>query len=241
MSIIGYSPWQDAERFGQGVGQSLEQGLMQLPQQRYAMALRQAQLQQAEQYRQQQIAIAQQRASQQGQYQQGMLGLRQQMGENQNQNAQLANQVRMLMAQIAAAKLGQGHVEQNYWVPGVGSIGQGVGMEQGGAPDFGPYGNTPQTNTPTQSPQQLPGGVVPLPGRSSVGSSTQADANTLRLAADYMGLLNHTNIMQADPQLQQWYSNRLYGASAPMQQTNAVPQQFQGTNQIGRFLVQPIQ
>jgi ATP-dependent RNA helicase DDX24/MAK5 len=46
MAIIG-NPWaQDAAAFGQGTGQALSQGLLQLPQQRYMMALQNAQMQQ---------------------------------------------------------------------------------------------------------------------------------------------------------------------------------------------------
>ena len=54
MPIIG-NPWaQDATRFAQGVGDSLTQGMMQLPQQRYMMALQQAQMQQQQAQEQQQ-------------------------------------------------------------------------------------------------------------------------------------------------------------------------------------------
>ena len=37
MSIIGYSPWQDAASYGQALGQTLAQGMLQLPRQRAEM------------------------------------------------------------------------------------------------------------------------------------------------------------------------------------------------------------
>ena len=120
MPIIG-NPWaQDATRFAQGVGDSLTQGMMQLPQQRYMMALQQAQMQQRqqqaaamEQNRQQQLAQGQQRLEGLNKYHNDELGLRKQSLEQQGdynsqktaieqlrlQNEQLANQIRMMTAQ----------------------------------------------------------------------------------------------------------------------------------------------
>ena len=99
MPIIG-NPWaQDAGRFGQGVGDSLSQALLQLPQQRYMMALQQAQMAQRQQQMAQNYGLQQQKAQEMGQYHTNEIGLRQQQVGIDQQKADdqwVANRNRML-------------------------------------------------------------------------------------------------------------------------------------------------
>lgn len=99
MPIIGYSPWQDAANFGQGVGNSLSESLLRLPMERYQLAQNAARMQQMQQLGLARIANAQERNQDLAQYHQGMLGLGQNRLQQQQQAAELLNAVRMLQAQ----------------------------------------------------------------------------------------------------------------------------------------------
>jgi hypothetical protein len=99
MPIIGYSPWNDAANFGQGVGQSLSESLLQLPMQRYALAAQQARMQQAQQMGLARLAETAARNQELGQYHQGQLGLGQNKLEQEQQMAQMANMLKALQVQ----------------------------------------------------------------------------------------------------------------------------------------------
>jgi hypothetical protein len=232
MAIIGNQWAQDAGQFGQQTGNALAQGLLQLPQERYQLALQAQNQQQALQ----QMAMMQQ-------YRQGQLGIRQQQANTQqqgldmrNQNDQMANQIRMLMAQVA---MGNEQNRQNapLVVPAGASIYNRNSLNQEqpqqNSPDYGPWGDQPP-----QGNQLQQNGVSPMataPQKQPVfkpntltpnAAAHQQDSDTL----NYMGLLSHTNMMQQNPQLATLLSNRVFSAQAP--QTGGVGMGQQTTNSL---------
>lgn len=72
MAIVGYSPWQDAAQYGQGLGQALTQGLLQLPQQRAEQKIQLGQLQQQQKQQALMNMLAQLKQQQMGQNDQQM-------------------------------------------------------------------------------------------------------------------------------------------------------------------------
>lgn len=178
MNYIGYSPWQDAARFGEGVGNALSQGLLQLPQERYGLALQQAQLARA---------LEQMRMNQE--YHQGMLGNRLLDIQMRGQNAQDLNSIRQQLADLAGQKAAQGRVEGGFFVPGVG--GQGLPGATNQQPSMVPQ-QSGQTNQ-----QQLPSGIVPLqrpmtPFQSNQVQNAQQGLDLRKLLAQ-AALMSATN------------------------------------------------
>jgi hypothetical protein len=232
MPVIGNNYWADASNFGQGVGNALGQSLIQLPQERYQLALQRQQLQRA---------LMQMAANQQ--YRQGMLANRYEDIQDRNQNAQTLNAIRAQLAGIAGAKLGQGHVEDGVWVPGVGAPGsQGPTsvlppMPSGGisAPPLSPYsggpqqlGGQPQVQSvvppqPQQPPQQqLPGGIVPLPQRPMTSYQSN-EVNNASQILNLRKLLAQAALMSSTNPAVQGLTNQLQ-----------MPQQQQGLGQTNR-------
>jgi len=227
MAIIGNPYAQDAAAFGQQAGNALAQGLIGLPQQRYAMALHEAGLRQ-QMLRNQQV----------NEYRQGLLGVRQQGLENHNANEQMANQIRLMMAQIAQQNAARGHVEGGYYIPGAGQMPQG--LQQGG-----------DTNSPPQQVGGLPNGIVALPKPPSTMTPNEQVRAALDAGRLYAGALSSTNIPNMDPRFTSTMSNLFYRGllpTQPQQQQVAMPQGLgtnniaqANTNRIGRFLVEPVQ
>ena len=224
MALIGYSPWQDAAAYGAGLGQTLGQAALQLPQEKFQLAQNAALMQQRNQ-------LAQQGMNIRNEYNQGRLGLGQQRLDTQNQNESMANQIRMLMAQLQMAKAGQGRVEGGYFIPGVG----------GGQPQM------PQQQDP-QMPQQglgqqqqgLPGGIIPLP-RQSPGTNeitqNQIDQNRLKALSLWGQFMSSTNpaAQWGQTQASNMVVNPFQGGP---QMTNALPQgapQQQQTNKVWNY------
>jgi len=101
MSLIGYSPWQDAAAYGRGLGDSLSQGLLALPQQKFALAQQAAQMQQ----RNQMFQLQQQGLNN---YRQGTLDWRDQgLAERSSQN----NILDTIKAALAAGQQGNWNSE----------------------------------------------------------------------------------------------------------------------------------
>jgi hypothetical protein len=240
MAIIG-NPWaQDAAAFGQGVGQNLSQGLLQLPQQRYALAMQQEQLQRALQ----QMAMTQQ-------YHQGLLGLRQQGLENQGQARDMANQIALLRAQMEGQhygnqdqynmqRLGQPRVEGGYLIPGVG---QGQ-PQQNESPDWGPTGNTPpqglgQTPQATGLPQdiqQLSKQATPPPQISQ----NQLGDQFLKATTTALGMYG-TNAPVSNPALWNSFTNFQATGRVPQGWGGQVPQPQTGGAGVGQATTNQLQ
>jgi hypothetical protein len=245
MAIIG-NPWaQDAAAFGQQTGNALSQGLLQLPQQRYAMALQGAQLQRALQQMQMQ-----------NEYRQGLLGIRQQLADqggqyqqDREQDAQTRNMLLGIAQQLKERQIGdKENTPVNLGVNGVAIPAQGL---QPSLPDVSPpvnfdgsFGFNQQAGV-SQPPMQPSQGLTqPQPQqnngweivpRSPVfkqntltpnAAAAQSDHDTL----NYMGLLSHSNLMQQNPQLTALLSNRVFNAQSP--QTNGPGVGQQTTNSL---------
>ena len=240
MPIIG-NPWaQDAGRFGQGVGDSLSQALLQLPQQRYMMALQQAQMAQRQQQMAQNYGLQQQRAQetsqyhtdelglrkqaldQTGQYQNNELGIRQQQADNQ----WLANHNRML-AEVRANYLRTQLAQKPYAQDGVlftpntqSNVSQ---PSQGGLQ---------QTNQPSTS-SQLSWSASPIPQRPE--SPGQAMGNVNVAAGNYSRALNTPGVSNNVPlinilsNLLQHANSQVIGQPSMMQQSNQ-PGMMQSNN-----------
>jgi hypothetical protein len=208
MPVIGNNYWADASNFGQGVGNALGQSLIQLPQERYQLALQRQQLQRA---------LMQMAANQQ--YRQGMLANRAEDIQDRNQNSQDLNAIREQLAGLQQQRLSQGKVEGGFYVPGVGQQQQTPPQQLGQQPQV-PSMVPPQQ--PQQVPQQLPGGIVPLPQRpmtsfqSNEVQNAQGSLDLRRLLAQ-AALLSSTNPAVAN------LTNRLQ-----------MPQQQQGLGQTNR-------
>jgi hypothetical protein len=211
MPIIG-NPWaQDAGRFGQGVGDSLSQALLQLPQQRYMMALQQAQMAQRQQQMAQNYGLQQQKAQEMGQYHSNELGLRQQQVGIDKQRADdqwVANRNRML-AEIHANNFRMQQAQK----PTV----QDNMIIQPNVPQQSQDG-LQQTNQPPQQPWS----VTPVPQTQGGGGSSSS--GTATALGDVSSIIKG---MLANPGLQTNYP------SIWQQSTNAYPQMLQ------RFMQQP--
>lgn len=219
MAIIA-NPWaQDAVAFGQSAGNALSQGLLQLPQQRYEMALRNQMMQQA-MMKQQQM----------NQYHQGLLGIRQQGLESQNSARDMANQINLLREQI-----GQQHEQylQNRPI----SLGGGNALiPQGLMPQTNDVGTGQPTQQSLQSPQNFGEYQLMSVPKSQMMTPNEQVRGLIDAGRLYAGALNSTNLNAVDPRFTQTMSNAFYGMSRPQQQqpmTNGLPQQPQGlTNSI---------
>lgn len=226
MAIIG-NPWaQDAAAFGQQTGQALSQGLLQLPQERYEIALRNAQMQRA---------MQQQQALQQ--YHQGVLGIRQQGLDNQSQQNEMANQIRLLTAQNQGQhyqameqrpmNLGGG----NFLTPQGGGVGQGQPTQQG-------LTNSSQQDAPQQSfggfqLQQAPRQQTPMTQNQSLGNQLKGlqmygmgSSVTNDPAVRNFLMNNASNIVQ---QL------KMQQGLGQQQMTNQAPQMQQQTNRVFNY------
>lgn len=146
-----YSPWTDAAAYGAGLGNSLSQGLLQLPQERFALAQQQAQMMLRSQ-------LAQQSLNQRAQYNEGRLDNQRQGLDQRAANADVMQKLQELGLQLKMQQAGQPRVEGGFLIPGLGG-GQGMGNtnQVGGQPP-----NQPQ-NTQPQATGGLPGGIMQLP------------------------------------------------------------------------------
>ena len=142
-----YSPWADAAAYGQGLGQSLSQGLLQLPQERFALAQQQAQMMLRSQ-------LANQALQQRGQYNEGRLENQRQGLDQRAQNADMMQKLQELGMQLKMQQAQQPRVEDGYLIPG---LGQGNTNAMGGQPPNQLQGVQPQAT------QGLPGGIMQLP------------------------------------------------------------------------------
>lgn len=221
MPIIG-NPWaQDAATFGNQVGQNLSQGMLQLPRQRYEMALQQAQMRQAlqqmamtQQYRQQLGGIRQQQADQTGQYQQGQLANQQQGLQMRGQQDDMSNQIKMMMAQIAQKNSNSQDQYRQFEMtkPIFGSegrtatFGQQQPQQQDSTPDWGPNGSTPPQQGLGQAPTPdwniTGGGKNGVPPPATGGQQLTADT---KLAELYPMMMNSP--MTNNPGMMNSFSN----------------------------------
>lgn len=102
MSYFAGSPWTDAAQYGQGLGQSLSQAMLQMPQQRYELAAQQAQMRATQQRNMLELAL--QNRAQQAQQQLGLseLNLHQQEMQHNNEYHQSDLQIQQQKADNAA-------------------------------------------------------------------------------------------------------------------------------------------
>ena len=251
MPLIGQSPWTDAGNFGEGVGQALSQGLMQLPRQRYEMALQQAQM--AQQQRQQALmyGLQQQGLQQRGAYQQGMLGVHQGQLEEQQRAHDLANMIQTLRAQIEQQHYGAMDSRpipvpqsgQMYFPNGGAPQAQSGGAGTGQMTQQGVSQNPP-------NPQGFTLSSVGQPGQKPMTQNQQIE-QFLNAAKLYAGVTpditndapfrnSVSNVMYQGQLPQQWQAPQqqaqMPGTNMPSSQgvdTNAIMQQAQQAIQQG--------
>lgn len=213
-----YSPWTDAANYGQGFGQSLSQGMLQLPQERFALAQQQAQMILRSQ-------LAQQGLQQRGQYNEGRLENQRQGLDQRAQNADMMQKLQELGMQLKMQQAQQPRVEGGYLIPG---LGQENTNAVGGQSPNQMQGVQPQATMGQQ--QGLPYGIQQLPRQATPINPNEQQKNIIEQQKLYMnGLYNsgQTNVFKADPNLQTLLSNQVYGVQGQ------VPQQGQGLPQQG--------
>jgi len=235
MPIVGQNFWQDAGNFGQGVGQTLGQAMLQQPMERYRLAMQQAQMAQQNNLN---MLYAQQAAQQQQglqQYRQQSLGQGQQqldetkrydtmVGSNNDVRNELASQRIQIQELTSLLKGMQGGVvagPQGGAVPNVG-LGQGTPNIGGGQPQQlqQPQGtnNVPATNPFDGFSFQTP------PPKGQITQNQQQNFD-LRKLVTLAGLMQSTN-----PAVQ-GLTNQLLGLGGQRtQQPQQFQQQGQGTN-----------
>lgn len=199
MSLVQYNPWTDAAEYGRGLGSTLGQAFLQMPQQRLQMAMQLAQ-----------AKAEQQRQAQQQQLQQAMLGVEQQraltdkaireqqlaLAQKQYEGAHLKNQQAMIEPRFdKATGQYQGYFDYNdkSWHPGGG----------------GGLGNT-----------NAPKPAVPMTGG-------QAANDMIHRIAQYAAALGtvgsrdtaHPDLSRIDPGILGLLSNRVYQAQSPQSMT----------------------
>lgn len=211
MAIIG-NPWaQDAGRFGQAVGNNLVQGMIQLPQQRYMMALQQAQMAQRQQQLALQNMLAQQKMESEDKYRAGELDWRNKsLAQTQKYNDNRLNETkdwhsyektRPVDGFVPNQQGGQPQVPQGFspnLSGGIGPVPQvGYSQPQGGSPSQPQM----QQQTSQQASQQgSPAWVkppVPMSAYQAQELKLRAIANALGANKQYLVANTMTNLPQS--------------------------------------------
>lgn len=250
-----YSPWTDAANYGRGLGDSLSQGLLQLPQERLRLLMQQkqmenqqAQLQAMNNFRMQGLdmrgnqnnmidAIKMLIAQNQGKYQDSRIDQGQQrIDQNKGELMQYGNGA-------VGPRFPQQQTQQDQGLP-VSDPYAPSNFEQqaqqnplslgGGQPQQMPAPQ-PQGLTQQQPPQNgLPPGVFQVPKQGMPMTANQIDGNTLKALMTMGQAASSTNRSPAIDYIQNNASNmvqRLQGQGLNQQQEQGFPPMQQGFQQ----------
>jgi hypothetical protein len=225
MSYINYSPWTDAANYGRGLGESLGNAMIQMPQQRMQLAAQQAQARQQQQMEMLKYAL-QQKA------QQDQMGLGQ--SELDLKRQEMLHNQEFHNAEVDTARIRAQNEAKGTWKFGQDKDGRAWKMNT----LTGQHEWLPE-------PEEAPGlGGVPKPATGG-----QQLKNTVDVARLYGSALGATNIGAIDPKFLGALSNMFYNGAPPQRGSGAMPtnapalppQLGGATNRIGRFLVQPVE
>jgi hypothetical protein len=219
-NYVQYSPWTDAAAYGRGLGDSLSQAMLQMPQQRAALAQQAA----MEQTRQREEA---QKLAQQESYQTGMLGvsraqLQSDMLDRQSKMEQMRRENELHDAELRLKTSGEW--EQ---VPGTDYVYNKVLGQYKQATPFNAGAGLGATTPPAAAPMVAPTGTPPMgvtpPAAAAspimFGSKLLSDhdrlVNQVNLAKIYGGVLSDTNnVFGKDPRFANTMSNLFYNTTA---------------------------
>lgn len=221
-NYINNNTWNDAAAYGAGLGHTLGQAMIGMPQQRAQLAMQLAQQQQEQQRYQQNQALAAWQMDAMDKYRTREADL-QQLGINQRKEQSVAQRAQekanadrdfQLRQAIAAMPRQSG----GYLLPGA-QVGQGL-------PQQGVVGQDTVLAPGAQGlPQQglssgLPLGVTALPktGVSSTYTPHQQNMDTTATLENYLGVLSNPAIQKLDPKILPRLSNEVYGATSPIRQ-----------------------
>ena len=233
-NYVQYSPWTDAAAYGRGLGDTLSQAMLQMPQQRAALAQQAA----MEQTRQREEA---QKLAQTEAYQTGMLGVSraqlqsdmldrqskidQMRRENELHDAELLLKTSGTWEQVPGTDYVYNEVLGQYKKATPFNVGAGLGATTppAAAAMVAPTGTPAMGVTPPATADAAP----PIMFGNKLLSAHDQLVNQVNLAKIYGGVLSDTNgVFAKDPRFGATVSNLFYNTTAnrPLDgSTNAIP------------------
>jgi len=218
MPLVGYSPWTDAAAYGAGLGSTLSQAMLQMPQQRLELAQQAHVQQQRQDIARQQLMQQQQEAQAQQSLGLGQLELHKQELQQNAEQHQL--ELARMQKQIELAQKGTWKVVEL------------------------PDGTPALLNTTTGEHRQMDFGSLQSGGLGAVGKpATQGQVlDNFMKGTGLAGQFGATGAITNQPAQYQALTNVLSQLGSRLGGLGAAPQQQAPTNtfKVGNYIVQPL-